>query len=65
MAKNPSLRNYRTQQAAEAYADKLRKRFPDAAFDVRPSPFAAYPFRYLIRVTRPCRSLVAGTWVGR
>ncbi len=59
------LRNYRTTKTAEAYADKLRKRFPEAAFEVRPSPFAAYPFRFLIRVIRPCRYLAAGTWIGQ
>lgn len=60
------LRSYRTIARAESFARVLRARFPNAVFDVVPSPFQAYAFRYLIKVTKGDRGIVGGdVYVGR
>ena len=66
------LRTYRSKARAQAYANKLAKRFPGATFEVRISPIWAYPFSYLIRVqgtaaghTIVGRSYPYDVWVGR
>lgn len=59
------LRSYRTIARAESFARVLRQRFPAAQFEVVSSPFQAYAFRYLIKVTKADRHLVGGAYVGR
>lgn len=43
------LRSYTTIGRAQSFARTLQTRFPDRTFTVILSPFASYPFRWLIR----------------
>ena len=55
------LRSYKQPKRAEVYIRRtLKPTFPDAEFAVVMSPFTAYAFRYLIKVTKPGRDIIGG-----